>query len=511
MAFARLFLLFLSLLLVFSLVFADGIPVNRYDYHLEDIKQDSQLAYIDFDGQNYDLSLYIEVNFSGNDQDEILWVVPFKDLPEDISLEQRTYEEFTLEFEEFDNGVERAVELKRALEQDLPGGISQLAVFHFLPFPLTFFSFFIFSSASAQGREGIEPIDTYDFGELGSAAVFEIPEGATLEQFFSQIGAPMPSGLEHYRDRKIVVFRINRVKDKFGTLAEFGFSNSAEIFYPSSTTELWEGEPSNYVIKIRAPKDFKLSPNLKPNLEINDSQYQYMVFSPTCIGLGIYYDSCKYAINPDGYYSSEGDGGSIYNLKGKPRFSDLVALMDTDLEIGVKPERKTVPLGIYIVPFFPPLLIGIVLLWLSWIGAAFINNNILNKKKTKKLNAKEALLYGSYLAGLWTGLNWGLGLLYLAIILTLGMVYTTFSTALGYGASAAWGMLFLSLGSLVVFGGLGLVLWIFYKYFVKRPDRYFKFTKGKIGLEGFAKIGFTALLVFIALYMLAMNVLFIKI
>lgn len=500
---SKLFLSVLFFLLFLSVAFADGFPLDSYDYHLEEVRQNSQLAYIDFDGQEYDLSLYIEIDFTGNDQEEIKWVVPFKDVPDEIFLEQKTYQEFREEFAEFDQSVERAVELKKRLEEDLFNEIGFVGLLHFIPSPLAIFGaafFSVFGTLSAgRGDMEVSPVKTYDFGELGSAGVFEVPEGATLEQFFSEIAVSVPPNLEHFKDKKIVVFKINRVREKFGTLAKFRFSNNQEIFYPSSTTKLWQGEPKDYVIKIRAPKDFKLESNLEPNLKINDTQYQYLVFSPTCVGLsGWPYFECRDIINRSGPYFEA--------LISEPAFSDLAALMYTDLEIGVKPEKKPVPLAAFFISFFPPWLIGMLLVWVSWIGAIVIYDS-LTKKKSKKLKPKETILFGSYLSVLWTGVNWGLGLLYLGILFValMGSSLLLLYRAIIFSQTAA--MLF----PIAVLGGLALIAWLFNKYFIKKSDKFFKFTKGKIRLKDFVQIGVIASILFIVLCILTLNILFIKI
>jgi len=259
-------------------------------------------------------------------------------------LEETSFNEFKQEFASFDQAIKDAGSLKKKYERDYPQQVFLPIIFHYLPVPAIFL--FVMGSPAGAMAGGLEDmaIKSFEFGDLGRADVYELSDKITLADFFQEKGLPVPEKLERFLDRPIAVFRIYNPNYNIGALVRFEFENSKEIFYPASTTELWQGLPEEYAIRVKAPKDYKLSPNIKANLEINDVQNQYLLFSPSCMGLsGIELMQCgQYSYS----YGKEEDPNEFKEkLASSPNLSHLLALYDTDLEIGVEPERKPIPIG----------------------------------------------------------------------------------------------------------------------------------------------------------------------
>ena len=475
-------ILLLLLIGLCPVVFADGLPINPYNYHLAGMSQESQIAYVDFDGEKSTVSLFVSFDFAGYDKDEMIWIVPFKDIPDNIDLEETTLYKFEQEFSDFDKGIENATNLKRAYESDIPGALGIATTLHYLPvFALV--PIFIVGSSAGSAGEMVVPENSFDFGSLGRADVYTISDKVTLQQFFQEKGVQVPSNLGSFLDKHIVVFSINKTREKMRTLVTFDFSNKSELFYPSSTTALWEGTPENYIVKVRAPLHYKLSPNLKPNLEINDLQYQYMLFSPSCIGLsGSEYLACQSITGYYGYGYEFDAERFRQRASTRPELKYLLELYDTDLEIEVKEERKSLPLGMYAANFVNPWILAVLFIFVSWIAATYVYSRF-KKKYTNKETLQIALIGLLF----WTALNIGFSILFLIIFLlpifAISMLAWSFYYAL------------MLLQPIVFIADLAIVLFLFKILVVDRFDKIFIFPKGKVRFRDFITILLSALLI----------------
>jgi hypothetical protein len=485
-------LLFLLIVLC-PVAFADGIPINPYDYHLAEMNQESQIAYIDFDGEKSTVSLFVSFDFAGYDKEEMIWIVPFKDIPDNVDLEETTFYEFEQKFSEFDEGIEHATNLKRAYESDIPMAFGFATTLYYFPV-FALLSLFIVSTPTGMAGEPM-PEKSFDFGSLGRADVYKISDKVTLQQFFQEKGVQAPSNLGSFLDKHIVVFSINKTKEKIRTLARFDFSNRSELFYPSSTTALWEGTPENYIIKVRAPLHYKLSPNIKPNLEINDLQYQYMIFSPSCTGLSGH-------LTGYGLYGYEFDAEGFRQVAStNPELEYLLELYDTDLEIEVKEERKALPLGMYVASIANPWLLALLFIFISWIAATYAYSRL-----KKKYTSKEILQIGITGFFIWMALNIIFTVLFLIILLAVIFpIYTISMASISGGGYALYSFLMLLL-PIIFIADLAVVLFVFKMTVVDRFDKIFVFPKGKVRFRDFIAILLSAFIINLLLIAIALVV-----
>jgi len=475
MNFSKYALYLIALLILVTNVFADGMAFNPYDYHLEKIEQETQVAYIDFDGQQYILSLFVGLNLADYDKDKLIWIVPFKEMPADIDLKESNFYEFQQKFSEFDESLKNAIKLKKAFEEDFYT-MSSIVASSYVPFGLSYSSFLLLMGPpgfKSYDIEELTPIKSFYFGELGNAYVYKISDKITLKKFFEIQNIESPENLSSFLNKNIVVFNINKLKQKEAILVNFKFNNNKEIFYPSSTTSLWKGIPKNYILKVRAPINYTLYPNLKPNLEINDTQYQYFVFSPSCAGLSdLKYRECAATLSK--YSREHPDSYDFKEILGfDKKYGYLAKLYDTDLEIEVKEEKKAIPIGMYLVNAIEPLSFATLLMYLSWIIATFIYSYYYKKN----FNKKEILICSFILLIIWTAINTGFSILF-AIILIGGMDFLMAANLDKYlsilSRSTNWS---LPIAFLLT---LAFTIWLFKKSVIDKPEQVFSLTKGKI-------------------------------
>lgn len=251
----------LIVLLMFSGVFADGMKVSPKFVETEPMRQSKQVAFIEWDGEEYTTDLYVSI---GPSEEEFFWVVPFEEVPEDVQLKRVDANEYWGRIEQFRNDVFKAEEDEflygdASYKHFLVAAINPISVvIGVVTFPVwiimstTFFSRY----GGKEVSDSAEPLKTFDFGELGHAEVFD-SSGLNLREFFESRGASLPENLEGYADKKIVVFSLKKLDKETSVLASFRFKSDGRIYYPSGTTELWEGfESEEFGVYIRVPKDY---------------------------------------------------------------------------------------------------------------------------------------------------------------------------------------------------------------------------------------------------------------
>lgn len=209
----KLTLVAVSWIIVLSaFAFADGIiidPTEGVRNALAQVSEEDQIAYIEVTEEEYSISLYVKLDFSDYEKEEVLWIVPFNDIPKDIELSQIEFSVFKDKFRGFDEAVERAKQAEVDYEY-FPSDYMRSLFFGYLGVP--FFGFFawIGGTASTLSAEAGALVKSYDFGELGSADVYKVADGKTLEQFLRDNGIEAPEAVEKYLKSYIVAFRIKK-------------------------------------------------------------------------------------------------------------------------------------------------------------------------------------------------------------------------------------------------------------------------------------------------------------
>ncbi|MFH1586464.1 MAG: hypothetical protein ABID38_01250 [Candidatus Diapherotrites archaeon] len=483
--------LLVLLILILPIALADGIAIRPYDYTIADVSQGDQLVYIDVEKDQYTTNLFVTFDFSDYDSDEMNWIVPFEDAPTDVQLQEATEYFFEEKFADFDSEINHAEELNKKHEE-FPWSVIMVSSLEFVPFPVfallspLILLALLTTNMSMSDSKGLEAnyddlygTEHYYFGNIGRADVYKISDKQTLRKFFEINGKEPPEELYEFLDKTIVVFRINKTKEELKTLVTFKFDNNGKIFYPSSTTHLYKELPRDYVIKIRAPLDYKLTPNFSPATEIFDQKSQYFVFSPWSEMQN--YDYYRYEYLP-------------------PRESH--ELYNEDLVLEMEDEKKAVPIGMFILDIVPPWLIAIVLLFLSWIAASLAYSAL-----TKKYNFKEGIIYGIILPIVWTVINLAFLLFFLIILAAGFLVLSILVSALSgflYNLFSSEIYTFFSLFLLLLMFGLGIIdliitVALFKILAVDNAKKILKWSKAKIGPWDFFKIYITALVLNIIL------------
>ncbi len=326
------------------------------------IDENAQLAYIEVSDKDYVTNLYVEFNFSDYTKDKMLWIVPFEDYPQHISLDESSYSDFKERFNAIDDRIKAAKNLQKAYER-FPsdyGGTMVLAYGGPI-FGVFFIEVAWATTAGIAGGYGeFQPVAWYLFPGIGSAAVYQFSEGANLREFFSAKGVTPPAEIETYLDKYIVAFTLDKKPTPLGIAVRFRFDNDGSIYYPSGTTQYFKEAPESYEIRIIAPRGYSLEPNMPPLLKESDESYQYYVYG---------------AVNErDIYYFS------------RARLSSLIN--NTDLHIDLIPSSENkAPLGLWMIKYIGPLPITLLSIVASWLLGILL----VNKFRAKGWNLKDVL------------------------------------------------------------------------------------------------------------------------
>lgn len=237
------------LLLISALTFSDGFFL-RYDYsHLDNINEAEQIGLIEIDDSGYSMDLYVSVE--SNDQADVYWVVPLKQIPKSISLENAEKTDFITKVEDF----KKEFKDKNTYNNMLREYFSELFISGFIVVnPLCLMSLPLYGISNvyllgylegngATGASGFgysDPTliveDYYSFGQLGDAVVYSTESMSSLEKLFSAAGIQPSEELKEYLDKKIVLFKLRNVKNN-RLVASFKFDNNSEVYFPSGTTK----------------------------------------------------------------------------------------------------------------------------------------------------------------------------------------------------------------------------------------------------------------------------------
>ena len=243
----------LSIILVISTSFADGVPY--FNQKIPKIQQTAQVVYINWNEKHYDVYLYVEVGPTNSD---FYWVIPFDRKPINVQMINASKDEFQRKIDFFVNRVQR-VENERFLLDDAFNKQKWVLIANpimVIPDVLYFLMLGIGGfAAGGGGTAQINPLETYNFGNLGSASVYKGNLPSEIKRVFSE-----NSKLAKYKDYDLIVFHINKLDKPTGLLVKMQFPSNGTLFYPSGTTELWEGNKAeSFSVYIVMPRDYDTS------------------------------------------------------------------------------------------------------------------------------------------------------------------------------------------------------------------------------------------------------------
>lgn len=176
--------------------------------------QDIRLAYIDFDGIDYTIYLYLDYNLTNHSKKEICWIVRFRQLPDDITLRDISFEDFK---KESDKSV---VTLSNMLRK-------RISEIHLEPLGQCL-------SATEQQYTSTK---TFDFSDIGRADVYKIGDREILSSFLRDCELEDDNQtIEKYLDRNIVVFKVRADEVHEGLVPGFAFGPN-KLLSPLSETE----------------------------------------------------------------------------------------------------------------------------------------------------------------------------------------------------------------------------------------------------------------------------------
>ncbi|MCD6523297.1 MAG: hypothetical protein J7K68_06185, partial [Candidatus Diapherotrites archaeon] len=254
----------LLLLLIISIALADGLPVIKVTMEVPEMKQSKQVAFIDWDGEEYTTDIYVTV---GPSNDAFYWVIPFEDVPEEVSLHKISAMQYTNRINAFRNDVWKSKNMKYlyddasekhkwvALTNPIALAVGVVAAPIWL---ITTGGSTLSAGGAISTTQKVVPIKSFNFGELGYAEVYDA-SGVSLKHFFQSKGVPVPEKLNAFEEKKIVVFSINRLEKETNLLASFRFKSKGKIFYPSSTTSIWKGvNYDDFALYIKTPRDYSV-------------------------------------------------------------------------------------------------------------------------------------------------------------------------------------------------------------------------------------------------------------
>jgi len=184
-----------------------------------------RLVYIDYDGEDYITNLYIDFDFKNYSKKEICWIVRFRVLPEDIRLNDVSFEYFK---QKSDKSVIPIAGLIREV-------IRRIILKRTEVYP-----------TSAEGE--YSPIKTFDFGNLGSADVYRIADEEILSSFVRDYGMRnTPRVIERYLDEYITVFRVKAENVENGLALQIMSKDIGRILniFSVTTTEKTEPDSTN--------------------------------------------------------------------------------------------------------------------------------------------------------------------------------------------------------------------------------------------------------------------------
>jgi len=352
-----------------ALVLSDGLPFHPYFFTLPDISQENQIALIDWKNGEYVLSLFITTDLSSYPENSFLWVVPFQEVPTEIKVEEIAWEDFKREIESLNERIERAQEMNKShpeLKLYFYGGLSSF----YVPVLPSLFNLFAFRSfvraAPVEEAPIIMPEAVFEFGKLGRAEVYDI-KNVDLETFFKSKGYPLPVYLSQYRNKKIVVFNLTKLSSKLSVEVKFKFKGST-IFYPSGTTQFWNGRPKEFDIYVKLPSNYKLNSNIEPNFHVKDWESHYYIFSSNELVGEVRRRSLE-----EIYI----EYGTIF-----PRREELY---NKDIEANVVFDRPASLIFLMFPIFgkFSSIFLSILATFISWFVVLFGYFNLLKKKKVK--------------------------------------------------------------------------------------------------------------------------------
>ena len=254
----RKILFVLITLSILSFVCADGMIFNP-EFEIHPTEETTQVAIIDITDTGYNLDLLVTIYPGDWPNEYIYWAVPLEELPEDIILVDASASGFEHKVSEYNSNMRTAEDEEWLRDNFGTFFASGMAVSNPVALPVIVGGFVLFGVMSSvsmgASEDGLKSIASYDFGDLGSAEVYETDSQYTLQEVFYRAGATPSTNLAPYLNKKVVLFKLKK-KDSMGLVATFEFTQNERIYFPSGTTQFFDHAPQKFAVMISAPKAF---------------------------------------------------------------------------------------------------------------------------------------------------------------------------------------------------------------------------------------------------------------
>ncbi len=277
--------MFIVLLVIIPPALSDGFGYSTLTREVLPMKQTSQVAFIDWNEKEYTLDLYVTI---GPSEGEFYWIIPFDRIPEEVSVSKYSSSDYQQRIDWYRNRVWKVKNSEYLVDDAF-----NKQKFVILANPVLVPLMALYPLGQLSGLVGInigggwktttsktvKPLKSFSLGEFGTAEVYD-SKGMSLDQFFEEKGLPIPKELEKYSNKKIVVFRLNKLDSPTNLLVSFKFKSNGSLFYPSSTTSLWSDyEQEDFVVYILLPRDFSVSnASVRPSGEVTGPEHTYVYY-----------------------------------------------------------------------------------------------------------------------------------------------------------------------------------------------------------------------------------------
>lgn len=471
------FAIFAVLLFVFSFAFADGM-LFRPDFSLSSASESDQIALINVGDKGYSLDLFVRVQPPESDRYIAVWAVPLEETPQKIELKNYIDSNFDQKLKEFNSASSQAkayVSRKNSFKE-----ITSAGIFLASPaFPFVLLGFLLMPIYSNVGSKHLEDslLATYDFGELGSAELYETTQEQTLRNLMERMNIPYNQDLSDYLDKKVVLFKLKNIDDA-GLVASFYFNQNERIYFSSGTTKYFSEKPARFGVFIRAPREYVFQDyhGLKQAYSYVGKDEQFIVYNKT---------GNKYEPG-DNYY-----GGSSYAEHYYSDSAQSYPIFEKDVILENVGERQ-LTLVEQIMDYVNPLLLGIFFGLVVFFGAVisfFKIRGLFGKKQFVKFLAYSAALSCVFLFILF------LLILMLAIPTFLSLLVSSFFLS-GSFFQSIFSMVVVLIMLFIILLFFGAISWLFF-FFEKDNKKWILFSRKEVLLVSVIVVVLDVILFFV--------------
>ncbi len=458
----RYFAIFTLLLFLFSFVFADGM-MFRPDFSLSSASESDQIALINVDDEGYSLDLFVRVQPPESDSYLAIWVVPLEETPQKIELANYIDSGFDQKLKKFTADKEKAqtfVSQKNGFNYAMSTGIFLASpAFPFVLASALLMASVVYSGAGNDLEKSL--IASYDFGELGSAELYETTQESTLRNLFERLNISYGQDFSDYLDKKIVLFKLKNIDDA-GLVASFYFNQNERIYFSSGTTKYFSEKPGKFGAFIRAPREYVFEDvsGLKQAYSYVGKEEQFIVYNK---------NGDKY--EPGNNYYGKSSYAEYY-------YADTTAsypIFEKDLVLEKTGERPFT-LTEQIMGFVNPVLLGLLIGFIVFFSSVFL---FLKFKKPAEKN--QFIKFCAYSIALVFVILFLMFLLF--SLMMIPTILFAVMSLLAVNGNYLFQAIFSSFSVLVALVGFllffGLISWFF--FFFKKDDKtWIRFSRKEV-------------------------------